>query len=49
MALRGAGVMAARRGGRFVFYRLQGAALLVILFGAAVIVYQLAHVMGWGP
>jgi hypothetical protein len=48
MALRGAGVMAARREGRFVFSCPRGAALLVISFGAAIIVRQFARVMGWG-
>jgi DNA-binding transcriptional ArsR family regulator len=48
MALPDAGVMTARRGGRFVFYRLQDGAPLVSSFGAAVIVCEAARVMGWG-
>jgi hypothetical protein len=48
MALPDAGVMTARREGRFVFSCPRGAALLVISFGAAIIVRHLARVMGWG-
>jgi hypothetical protein len=48
MTLRGAGAMAARREVRCVFSSLRAAAMLVISFGAAVIVHQLASVMDWG-